>query len=1409
MLLLAQTEAISSLQRQLVTRPTQHSSTPRSSAPEKCDMGMSTAAFRSWRRSMQCWLDLNGWAPTEAVLHIRLHCTPPLQRSLDARFTAVEWQALAVEEALEAIARIALQATNQAADWCKFFTASQERSESISEYFTRSAQCAEDCEFKCPHCAASLSEYMLLLKLVSGLESVALKEEEFRQCELFKDVDSLRKFCVAFEAAHKDAATPGFGGNFGREALASAAAATPLPGAPQEDSPPQAAGARPPPHKPRCGNCGGKHKPGKGSCPAESLSCSNCGKTGHLRKMCRSASKKAAATEDVEASGIVTAATGKAQSQPCIWVSVSDARKERTSARIQVVPDTGAQVCVAGPGLLATLGIKETSLVRRGSLRDVANVCLKPMGAFTCHIQHGSRSTTQEVFVMKTASRCYISLQACKDLGLVHVDFPHQPAVVASTAAGVDDTAPESADSALPRPATVPFPPLEENVPRLEDWLLRHFSGSTFNTDRSPLPVMEGEPHVIHLLPDAKPYACHTPASVPVHWAAEVKKQLDEDVRKGILEPVPVGEATEWCARMVVVAKKSGQPRRTIDYQKLNAACRRETHHTPTPFDMVSSIPRHTYKTTADAHWGFHQVELHEASRKLTTFITPWGRYRYRRTPMGHCAAPDAYTRRFDDAIAGIPRKLKCVDDTLLFDASVEDAFWHTYDFLETCATKGVTLKPEKFRFGRRQVDFVGFHVGWDAYKPTEERLAAVKNFDMPAEPSLTDIRSWHGFINQLAPFLATAPIMEPFRELLRKPQGRKVYWDENLQEKFRQAKEVVCKLAKEGLTFYDKDRPTVVVTDWSKVGIGFVILQQYCSCPLREAPFCCKSGWRLALCGSRHLTPAETGYAPVEGEALAVAWCLRKARLFLLGCPNLLIITDHRPLVKLLGDRELKDVVNPRLFALKEKTLQYRFQIKYLPGKRNCAADFLSRYPALCAPPDVADEEQANDVEVAVAAATVAALNSDENLILDSSAVAQAAAEDPDYQLLIAKVTAGDWHPHRAQELTCLRQFYGVRDRLAVSQGLVTYTYEQGSVRLVIPAALRQRVAANLHAGHQGLDGMLRRARQAVYWPGMEGDLQHQRDTCAICNVHSPSQAAEPLTLTSTPQYPFQHTVADLFQLDGQVYLAYADRLTGWLEIAHFTSGATSSKLSSVLRQYFHRWGAPESVSTDGGTNLTSEEMCSFFGKWGVARRVASVHFPQSNGRAEAAVKSAKRLLRANTGVGGSLDSDSAAVALLQYLNTPLRGVDKSPAQLAMGRQLRDGIPVHRQHYKVDIHWRQTLGAREREAARQQEAWVERQGTPRSLPPFAPGTQVWLQDQATKLWDRRGVVTEVLPCRQYTVKLDGSGRLTLRNRRHMRAVRGSTQPPTRTPSPPRQRPVRRVRQPAWMADYFTDTPTH
>lgn len=124
-------------------------------------------------------------------------------------------------------------------------------------------------------------------------------------------------------------------------------------------------------------------------------------------------------------------------------------------------------------------------------------------------------------------------------------------------------------------------------------------------------------------------------------------------------------------------------------------------------------------------------------------------------------------------------------------DTSVEEAFWHVYDLLETCAMKGITLKPEKFKFCQREVDFVGFCLGWDSY--TDDRLATIKSFSMWDKPMITDIQSWYGFVNQLAPFLVTAPIMNPFWELLKKLAGKHVYWDAQLQAKSCQAQDTIC----------------------------------------------------------------------------------------------------------------------------------------------------------------------------------------------------------------------------------------------------------------------------------------------------------------------------------------------------------------------------------------------------------------------------------------------------------------------------------------------------------------------------------------------------------------------------------------------------------------------------------------
>ena len=350
----------------------------------------------------------------------------------------------------------------------------------------------------------------------------------------------------------------------------------------------------------------------------------------------------------------------------------------------------------------------------------------------------------------------------------------------------------------------------------------------------------------------------------------------------------------------------------------------------------------------------------------------------------------------------------------------------------------------------------------------------------------------------------------------------------------------------------------------------------------------------------------------------------------------------------------------------------------------------------------------------------------------------------------------------------------------------------------------------------------MLRRARQAVYWPGMEADIKFQRSKCETCNIHSPSQQQEPLIPTQPPDYPFQKTVADFFQIENRFYLAYADRLTGWLELSYFANGTTSSRIIPVLRRMFCRWGTPEEISTDGGTNLASTEMTDFYRRWGVKLRISSAHYPQSNGRAEVAVRSAKRMIRNNVRGDGSLDTDAAAKALMQYRNTPLRDIEKSPAQLALGRQLRDSIPMSKEYYLPDSHWATTL--REREKAMVKSAEKDKEFYDlhaKQLPYLRVGSQVLIQDPISKRWDRSGIVMERYPYRQYLIKVNGSGRMTRRNRRHLkyapscppaspkggRASAPSQAPDPVCPSPLPRRSSRPSRCPLWMNDYETFTP--
>ncbi|CAB3985538.1 Transposon Ty3-I Gag-Pol poly [Paramuricea clavata] len=613
---------------------------------------------------------------------------------------------------------------------------------------------------------------------------------------------------------------------------------------------------------------------------------------------------------------------------------------------------------------------------------------------------------------------------------------------------------------------------------------------------------------------------------------------------------------------------------------------------------------------------------------------------------------------------------------------------------------------------------------------------------------------------------------MLPFRESLK--PGSQFTWTEELNQLFEESKKVIVNEIEHGVQIFDKSKPTCLATDWSKDGIGFWLFQKHCDCPA-ERPFCCKTGWKVTLVGSHFTHTAESRYAPIEGEALAVVDALDKARFFVLGCDNLIIAVDYKPLLKVFGDRCLEDISNIRLRNLKEKTLRYRFRMVHIPGIKHKAADALSRHPsgttnpeAMPIPDDVADINAnspppmlSNPVLAGIRTlepdtysitATIekqllsSAIKSTHSMAVTWDRVKTATASDTTMEKLLSTITAG--FPEFRHELPPdLQEFFQFCEHLYAIDGVILY-----KARIVIPSSLRSHILSILHSAHQGITSMTSRAEATVFWPGITPAIRAIRESCQHCNRMAPFHPNPPPTPITPPSYPFQLLCADYFHYQGVNYLVVIDRYSNWPIIERCKDGATG--LIHCLRRIFVTFGIPDELATDGGPEFTATSTQDFLTSWGVHHRLSSVAYPHSNCRAEVGVKTVKRLITNNTGPNGTLDTDTLQIAILQYRKTPDPTTKLSPAECIFGRPIKDFIPITPGRYQPHPTWKDTLMTREqalRNRHMQTTEWLSEHT--RRLPPLKVGDQVRIQNQIgphPKKWDKTGLVIEV---RQFSMQ--------------------------------------------------------
>lgn len=828
-------------------------------------------------------------------------------------------------------------------------------------------------------------------------------------------------------------------------------------------------------------------------------------------------------------------------------------------------------------------------------------------------------------------------------------------------------------------------------------------------------------PGDVKLSVDEKAFPVALPVrGVPFALRDALKAELDRLVDLQVI--TAVDEPTDWVSQLVVTIKKSGALRLCIDPKPLNAALRREYYCIPTLDDVLPSLNGARFFTRVDLSSAFWQLKLDEQSSYLTTFGTPFGRFRWLRLPFGLKVSSEIFQKRLIQALDKLPGTVCIADDVLVFGKTQTEHDQNLELFFQRCMEQGIRLTRDKVEHKVPSVTFHGHVLTADGLKADPEKVKAIQL--MPAPEDVRGVARLNGMVNYLSRFLPhLADMMEPIRKLTHK--GVPWNWEAAQQTSLEKIKQAMTEAPV--LAYYDPQLPLVVQCDSSQSGLGAVLMQQGKPLDYR----------------SRSLTPAERNYAQIEKELLAIVFALERFNTYTFG-RKVVVLSDHKPLVNIVT-KPLTEVPK-RLQRMLIRLQKYDYELSYQPGAEMFIADTLSRAYIL----DGNEKESEFEIVSMIDISSMPA-----SKILE---IKDAIKQDPVMQQL-AQILRTGWPSNAKDVPEELAVYYKDRDQFTTEKELIL----KGD-RLVIPRKLRLMLIKELHVSHSGISSSIRRARELFYWPGMTADIKDFVARCEICRSHDRQQAKEPMLLRELPTRPWQIIAADLFTHAQKQYLVIADYYSDYFEIDHLTT-VTSASVINRMRAQFARHGIPELLFSDNGPQFISEEFRRFKESWGFEHRTSSPYYSKSNGKAESAVKAAKRILTLARESG-----NDPYLMLLEHRNIPTALIEHSPAQRIFNRRTRTRLPTIANALIPTISDPKEIAKRLQERREKQKQYHDLGA--RELRELQNGEEVWVLSGPDKpgIWTH-GRVTRKLDYRSYEVEVDGA--LKRRNRIDLRAYQG------------------------------------
>ena len=390
--------------------------------------------------------------------------------------------------------------------------------------------------------------------------------------------------------------------------------------------------------------------------------------------------------------------------------------------------------------------------------------------------------------------------------------------------------------------------------------------------------------------------------------------------------------------------------------------------------------------------------------------------------------------------------------------------------------------------------------------------------------------------------------------------------------------------------------------------------------------------------------------------------FAMERFDMYIYGRP-IHVHSDHQPLQTIV--RKPLAAAPKRLQRMLLRMQRYDFTLQYKKGSELYLADTLSRLH-----PSSTDKDSVASVPLSPFEKSLETICSLEDVPLHADMQIEriATATEADAPLQTVKQLIQQGWPHQKQQVPLeARPYFDCRYELVVEQGIILR-----GLRDVIPQALRREILKWLHSSHMGVDSTVRRARTSIYWPGMNAEVRDFIGKCDACHTFMAAQQKEPLLVHDVPERPWSKVGSDLCEFEGREYLVTVDYTTNYWELDYLGSDTTSVNVINKLRAQFARHGVPTEVCTDNGPQFSSQMFAQFAEIWGFRHATSSPRYPQSNGRAESAVKMAKSLMR--KAVHANQD---AWIAILEYRNTPVQSRGVSPVKQFFGHATRTHLPL------------------------------------------------------------------------------------------------------------------------------------